>query len=173
MAVRHSKWFDRKFDFNNNHYPFTNILERLRGAPVRLKEKIRITPSHLLKLKPDNTWSIQENAGHLADLEPLWQGRLQDILNGERNLRHADLTNRKTDEANHNAREIEEIIDDFERMRKDTVASLEKIDSHQLELSALHPRLKTPMRITDLFLFVAEHDDHHLARMHEIILQNT
>jgi hypothetical protein len=35
-------------------------------------------------------------------------------------------------------------------------------------MSALHPRLKTPMRIIDLFLFVAEHDDHHLARITEL-----
>ena len=40
---------------------------------------------------------------------------------------------------------------------------LEPLDEQQLIKSALHPRLKTPMRISDLFLFVAEHDDHHLA----------
>ena len=33
---------------------------------------------------------------------------------------------------------------------------------------ALHPRLKTPVRIMDLFLFVAEHDDHHMVRIPEI-----
>ena len=31
--------------------------------------------------------------------------------------------------------------------------------------TALHPRLETPMRMMDLFYFVAEHDDHHLARI--------
>jgi len=39
--------------------------------------------------------------------------------------------------------------------------------------SALHPRLKTPMRTMDLFLFVAEHDDHHLAKISEIIKQSS
>jgi hypothetical protein len=29
--------------------------------------------------------------------------------------------------------------------------------------TALHPRLKRPMRLVDLCFFVAEHDDHHLA----------
>jgi hypothetical protein len=33
----------------------------------------------------------------------------------------------------------------------------------QLLNTALHPRLKIPMRIVDLAYFVAEHDDHHLA----------
>jgi len=31
--------------------------------------------------------------------------------------------------------------------------------------SALHPRLGTPLRLIDHALFVAEHDDHHLARI--------
>jgi hypothetical protein len=34
---------------------------------------------------------------------------------------------------------------------------------------SLHPRLKTPMRTIDLFTFVAEHDDHHLAKITEIV----
>jgi|GEM_PF-4393916 len=35
--------------------------------------------------------------------------------------------------------------------------------------TALHPRLKTPMRIVDLAYFVAEHDDHHLSRIRELV----
>jgi hypothetical protein len=34
--------------------------------------------------------------------------------------------------------------------------------------TALHPSLKKLMRTIDLFLFVAKHDDHHLARITEI-----
>jgi hypothetical protein len=33
----------------------------------------------------------------------------------------------------------------------------------------LHPRLKQPMRLVDHLYFVAEHDDHHLARIWEMI----
>jgi hypothetical protein len=32
-----------------------------------------------------------------------------------------------------------------------------------------HPRMKTPMRLGDHLFFVAEHDDHHLARMWELV----
>ncbi len=43
---------------------------------------------------------------------------------------------------------------------------LEKIhffNAETLGKTALHPRLKTPMRLIDSLYFVAEHDDHHLA----------
>jgi hypothetical protein len=43
------------------------------------------------------------------------------------------------------------------------------LTDEQLERAALHPRLKTPMRIVDLAYFVAEHDDHHLARVRELM----
>ncbi len=35
--------------------------------------------------------------------------------------------------------------------------------------SAHHPRLNRPMRILDLMVFAAEHDDHHLARISELL----
>lgn len=38
-----------------------------------------------------------------------------------------------------------------------------------LERSARHPRLGSPMRVIDLAYFVAEHDDHHMARLRELV----
>ena len=122
-----------------------------------------------MKPNPDNTWSIKENIGHLTDLEPLWQGRLEDIVKGEKELKPADLLNRKTDEANHNSKSLLGLLNDFRQTRAHTISMLEKLDEKTIFRSALHPRLKTPMRTMDLFLFVAEHDDHHLARITELI----
>jgi uncharacterized damage-inducible protein DinB len=162
------KWFDRSFNFSTEQNIFPSIIERLSGTPARLEEKLRSIPADLLSIKPENTWSIKENIGHLTDLEPLWQGRLEDIMNGEKELRPTDLANRKTDLANHNATPLEELLSSFRQIRAQTVTMLEKVDEQTIFKSALHPRLKTPMRTMDLFLFVAEHDDHHLARITEL-----
>lgn len=167
--MKNTKWFDRKFDFTSQQNVFPSIIERLRGTPARLEEKCRAIPAEYLELKPDNTWSVKENIGHLADLEPLWQGRLEDILNGEKELRPADLLNRKTDETNHNKKTLEELLMDFRQIRAQTISAIEKLDEEVIFRSALHPRLKTPMRTMDSFLFVAEHDDHHLARITELL----
>jgi hypothetical protein len=35
--------------------------------------------------------------------------------------------------------------------------------------SMLHPRLKKPMRLVDHLHFAAEHDDHHLAKIWDLI----
>ncbi len=167
--MKQEKWFERKFDFSSDQNIFPSIIERLAGTPARLDEKFLSIPENITMIRVNNTWTIKENVGHLTDLEPLWQGRLQDILNGEKELRPTDLQNRKTTEANHNAVPIEPLLKDFRQIRKQTIELLQHLNKEQIFLSALHPRLKTPMRTMDLFLFVAEHDDHHLARITELV----
>lgn len=166
--MRQINWFERKFDFTTAQNIMPSLIERLEGTSVRLKEKMsRIHPSHQV-FKPEGKWSMLEHIGHLADLEPLWQGRLEDILAGEKEMRPTDLSNRKTTEANHNAKSLDELLDNFKKLRSITLARLIELKEEDVFKSALHPRLKTPMRAIDLFTFVAEHDDHHLARITEI-----
>ena len=162
-------WFKREFNFTSNQNIFPSIIERLAGTPVRLEEKLKVVSPNVLSVRVDGTWTIKENAGHLIDLEPLWQSRLDDIISGKMELRPTDLQNTKTSQANHDAIPTEELLNRFRQIRNQTVSVLEKLDEEQVFKSALHPRLKTPMRAMDLFLFVAEHDDHHLARISELI----
>ena len=166
--MKQIKWFDRKFNFADNQNVFPSIIERLSRTPLRLNDKISRIPVEHFTIKIDSSWSILENFGHLIDLEQLWQGRLEDILNNCKELRPADLQNRKTDLANHNNREVESLLKEFLEIRNETLKKLEALPEEDIFKSALHPRLKTPMRTMDLFLFVAEHDDHHLGRITEI-----
>jgi uncharacterized damage-inducible protein DinB len=163
--MKQIEWFDRKFDFTFQQNIFPSIVERLEGTTIRLNHKISQIAATQLKLKPEGSWSIQENIGHLTDLEPLWQERLKDILNGSEYMRPADLENTKTHEANHNDKEISALLQEFENARQITLEPLFNLSDEEVYQYALHPRLKTPMRVMDLFLFVAEHDDHHLARI--------
>ena len=158
------KWFERKFAFDDQNI-FPAVIERLWGTPVRLQAKWQAAPSELLRYSPDGQWTIKENIGHLIDLEPLWQGRLEDIMDGKTYLREADLSNQRTDEAGHNDRSLEELLGRFSELRSATVRQLQALQEEDVFRSALHPRLEQPMRTMDLFLFVAEHDDHHLATM--------
>ena len=162
------KWFERRFDFSFKQNIFPAIIERLNGTSIRLKIKIEQTPSELLEIKPDQKWSIKENIGHLIDLEPMWQARLDDIMDNKEYLRSADLENKKTDFAQHNKADINDLLSQFQELRKFTLGKLTELKEQDVYKTALHPRLEKPMRTMDLFLFVAEHDDHHLARITEI-----
>ena len=160
-------WFERKFEFSLPAELLPNLLARLRGAPARLEDVLRSRPREVLAGKPQGKWSAQEHAGHLLDLEPLWLARVGDYVAGTTELTAADLTNRKTDEANHNSRPLEEILLDFRAARERLLKHVDELDSSLLERTIPHPRLRTPMRLIDHLYFVAEHDDHHLARIWE------
>ena len=123
----------------------------------------------ILIAKPEGKWSAQEHAGHLLDLEPLWMVRVDDFLADKDTLTIADLNNRKTHEANHNSKELIDILAEFRWVRLGFVDHVEKLQPALFARSKMHPRLKQPMRLVDHLYFVAEHDDHHLARIWEMI----
>src|SRR5690349_13098500 len=69
--MKQEKWFERTFDLTVPITRFPSILERLRGTPPRLEERTSSLPSAVLTQRHDNRWSIQENVGHLLDLEQM------------------------------------------------------------------------------------------------------
>ena len=164
-----TRWFDRKFESSFPMELLPNLRSRLRGAPARLEETLRGVPHDVLIAKPGGQWSAQEHAGHLFDLEPLWLARVEDFVAGNDHLTTADLTNRKTNEANHNAQPLDRILYDFRAARQTLLSRIEGLDALSFTRALPHPRLKTPMRLADHLYFVAEHDDHHLARLWELL----
>jgi uncharacterized damage-inducible protein DinB len=162
-------WFERKFEFSFPVELRPNLLARLRGTPARAEEVLRGRSQEALVRKPQEKWSAQEHAGHLLDLEPLWLARVEDYVAASAQLTVTDLQNRKTDEANHNARPLEQILAEFRAARERLLTRVDKLDAALFAQAIPHPRLKTPMRLVDHLYFVAEHDDHHLARIWELV----
>ena len=157
------KWISRSFDVLNPNLSFRGILERLKGTPWRLKGILEAIPRDQYTIRLDDFWSIQENVGHLLDLESLWLQRTRDFIDGKPQLTPAVLSNPQTESANYNTRDIDDIISAFTGHRLVLVNAFEFLRKNGENLQSLHPRLKTPMRPVDLAYFIAEHDDHHLA----------
>lgn len=146
-----------------------NLLERLRGTPARLEERVAGRSPNRMTDASGDRWSAQKNVGHLLDLEPLWAGRIDDILAGTEVMAAADLENRATHDTDHDSRALKDLLADFRTARAELVATLEALDPDILGATALHPRLRQPMSIIDLMHFVAEHDDHHLAEITRLL----
>jgi len=126
-------------------------------------------PNVVLIVRRDRKWSAQENAGHLLALESLWIKRVDDFLGDRGALTVADLSNRATDEANYNAQNLSDVLAAFHAARGQLMQKLNDLDPQHFTRTLLHPRLKQPMRLVDHLYFVAEHDDHHLARIWDLI----
>ncbi|MFO0974534.1 MAG: DinB family protein [Phycisphaerae bacterium] len=165
------KWPERTFRFDLPTGRMPCLLARLRGAPARAAALTRAVAPDTLRRRSGQTWSVQENLGHLADIESLHLARLDELQAGVTQLQPADMSNRRTWEANHNAALLQSVLDAFAAVRATLVARLTAWPADRLGVAALHPRLKIPMRVIDLAEFTAEHDDYHLARMHELLVE--
>lgn len=163
------RWIDRefKFDFPVELYP--EIVERVRGATARLDEYLNSASAEILTRRDEGRWSIQENAGHLLDLDALTLQRIEQYAAGEPVLHAADITNKATSAADYNSVSAATISQSFRERRNEVVNRLESFDAGTFARSAIHPRLNTPMRLVDFVWFQAEHDDYHFTRMYELL----
>ncbi len=167
--MERTPWIKRKFHFKIPPGWLPNIIVRLQGTVVRLRDLTATVSEPMTSIKYLDKWSIREHIGHLTDLETLHMGRINDFIFRQPELRAADMTNLKTHQALHNLKPVPVLIDEFAEERKHLIHHLEILDDETMQFASLHPRLKSMMRPVDMAYFTAEHDDHHLASIRLII----
>jgi uncharacterized damage-inducible protein DinB len=165
QALQLHKWTGRSFGFGYtiDFIPF--LIERLSATAPRIAQLISAAREEELADKPGGKWSIKEHIGHLADLEELHEGRLADFAQKAEVLRAADMTNRKTEEAQHNSMHADQLLAAFRAVRKHFFSKLQTLDDESMVRRALHPRLQQVINVADMLYFMAEHDNHHLTIM--------
>jgi len=162
-------WTARTFIFDVPIGAFPALLERLRGTPARAADLVSGSSEGVLSHRSNGKWSAKENLGHLTDLHPLDEKRLKEYMAGAPALSGADMTNRATEAADHNHVPIALLLERMRTTRGGWVLKLEGLSEEEIARTATHPRLKQPMRLLDWVYFIAEHDDHHLARARQAI----
>jgi uncharacterized damage-inducible protein DinB len=161
-------WFQRSFSFDTPLHTWPEVVERFRGLPPRIEDKIRPVSRATLTAS-DGGWSILENIGHLLVLDKVFGGRIEDFLAGAPILRAADLENKATFAARFNEWDTGELCRALRTERERQAALLDTLTESDFARTSLHPRLKQPMRLLDAVTFVCLHDDYHLARMTELV----
>ncbi|MBD0279226.1 MAG: DinB family protein [Flavisolibacter sp.] len=161
-------WFERRFEFDFPVGLFPVIYSRLEGSIYRLSALLHHADDDACS-KAQKGWSVKQQVGHLYDLEALWWQRLEDYRQGKEQLTAADITNRKTTEAPHNSKSLTALVNQFADERGKMLENIYSFDEDTLLLTAIHPRLQQPMRVVDALFFVAEHDDHHIAIITQLL----
>jgi uncharacterized damage-inducible protein DinB len=162
-------WVERKFNFDHlSEADFPSLVDRLRATPARVDSLVRGLSRERLTRREGDAWSIQEQIGHLLELDALHDGRLEDYRAGASVLRAADMENTKTHAGGYNDRTIEDVLAAFRGVRGRFVEHLDAWEPERRLAVALHPRLQQPMRVVDMLFFAAEHDEHHLARVSDL-----
>jgi len=166
--IQQTPWFQRSFHFDFPVGLFPIIFSRLEGSIFRLYSLLSNADDELCSYNAGG-WSVKEHVGHLYDLEELWWKRLQDFRQNKAVLTAADLTNQKTREARHNENTLEKLVEQFTVERQKILETVYGLDEEMLLRTSVHPRLNQPMRLIDSLFFVAEHDDHHISAISNLL----
>ncbi len=158
-------WAQRKFAFVHPQWMLADFVERLRGLLSRLDALLAAVGESEAHAAHEGKWSIAQNVGHLADVEDLWQERLEDLRQGRAVYTAALPARFQSAAGRHPNRTLPEIVGDLARRRARFVDALAHASPALQAASAFHERLQTSMRLVDCAQFVAEHDDHHLLRV--------
>lgn len=162
-------WTDRGFETGKSAQDFTAALGRLSATPLRLGHLLSTAAEPMLSNKPAGKWSVKEQVGHLLVMESLWIARLDDLVLGRAVLRPWNGTNADTDAAGFNNQQADSILSAFTSIRSAMVAYLHELESRCLAYSAWHERLQCRFSLADHACFVADHDDHHLEAITQLV----
>jgi hypothetical protein len=159
------EWFERQFQFGVSEGMLPFYIERLTGTSSRLEEKLKSTSDEKLSFKLDGKWSIKQNIGHLAEVDEVANKRIDEMLQGISPISPAVFEPK----ADYNAMSISDILQLFKSNRLKNVTKFQTLTGDFFNKRSLHPRLNVMMNPVDLAYFDAEHDDHHLVRINEIL----
>lgn len=157
-------WFERDLVFGKSIEMLPFYLDRLSGTAVRIKQKVKGVNDLLLSTRPGGKWSVKEHIGHLAEVDLVANKRIDEIIAGKEVMSPAVF-----EPQDYTQWPIQKVIEFFAANRQKNIGKYAGLAKENLLKSALHPRLKAPMTPVDLAWFDAEHDDHHLVKMSEII----
>ncbi|MEQ9592639.1 MAG: DinB family protein [Cyclobacteriaceae bacterium] len=163
--MKATAWFDREFKFGLPASMLPFYLERLSFTVMRIQHKVQQVSNATLSLQLDGKWSIKQNIGHLAEVDEIANKRIHEMLEGIPTLSPAVFEPK----GDYNSQAVDEVIAYFQEGRNKNIALYNSLSEVDLQKSSLHPRLKVMMNPVDLAMFDAEHDDHHLVKINEIL----
>jgi hypothetical protein len=160
-------WFERKFVFGIQKEMLPFFLERLEGTIYRIEHKVKGVSESVLSEKYNDKWSVKQNIGHLAEVDTVGNKRIDEMLAGV-----AVLSPAVFEPKDYNPWPIEKVVAFFIESRLSNIRKYRTLSDLHLAKGSLHPRLKVTMTPVDLAFFDAEHDDHHLLKISDIIAEH-
>lgn len=158
-------WFERNLIFDKPKEMLPYFLERLEGTIFRLEAKVSGLPQSLLTTQVNNKWSVHQNIGHLAEVDEVANRRIDEMIMGVTIMSPAVFEPKQ----DYNGMTTDQVLSHFEKVRMENLAKYKSLRVEDLDKASIHPRLNVRMTPVDLAWFDAEHDDHHLMKISQII----
>lgn len=145
------------------------LLERIRGTHARMADLLRDQPLERLHLRVQGRWSVLEHTAHLIALQDRFEPRVDDFEEQRRSLCAIRMDGQDSELGLQRVRRLGDVLEEFKLKRLAFSRRVEGFGQAVQEHIALHPCKGQPMRAVDMLLWLAEHDDHHLATMRALL----
>lgn len=162
-------WSKRTLEYGRSMDEFPVLLERVQGTSARISALLVNQPMENLHLQVQGRWSAMEHIGHLITLQDRFEGRVEDFAHRRSGLREVNLADQGPIIQGHRLRSVGDVLEEFRLKRQAFVDRILRLEQSSLEHVAYHPCQNKPMRPVDMLLWIAEHDDHHLASVRGIL----
>jgi hypothetical protein len=165
--MKRMNWFERSFNFGLPKTMLPFYLERLEGTIYRIDHKIAGVSDDVLSTQYNDKWSVKQNIGHLAEVDRIANKRIDEMVAGV-----AVLSPAVFEPQDYNPWSVEKVLSFFRESRLANINKYRGLSDLHLSKGSIHPRLKVMMTPVDLAWFDAEHDDHHLLKISDIIAEH-
>lgn len=162
-------WSQRELPFGRGLDELPVLMERARGTPHRLRALLQHRAPEALSLRLSGTWSVMEHIGHLITLQDRFEERVTDFELLRPRLCVIDLSDQERTLAGHRQRDLGDVLEELHLKRMAFLRRVERLPQASLSHVAAHPCKDRPMRPMDMLLWIAEHDDHHLATLRALV----
>jgi len=164
--MKRMDWFERSFTFGLPKAMLPFYIERLEGAIYRIEHRVKGVSEKVLSEKYNDKWSVKQNIGHLAEVDLVSNKRIDEMIKGVDVLSPAVF-----EPQDYNPWPIEKVVAFFRESRLANINKYKMLKDQDLGTGATHPRLKVRMTPIDLAWFDAEHDDHHLLKISDLLAE--
>ncbi|MBL7963228.1 MAG: DinB family protein [Flavobacteriales bacterium] len=167
--MRPAPWHTRSLPNGLGMEQLPVLLARVRGTPVRMQEVLRSVRPEQLALHRSGEWGVLEHLAHLTHLQDRLMARVDDLEARRPDLCPIDLADQVSVLTHVHTRHPGDVLEEFRLRRLAFVQRVQRMPDAVLAHVARHPCGERPTRVIDMLLWVAEHDDHHLAHIHHLL----
>jgi len=138
---------------------------RLKTQHLAVAEIVKHIDEQRLNHQPEpGKWSIKDNIAHLVSYQPVFIGRVHQMLKGDTPIFNAYRADNEADFIEAQGLSLADLLSKLNGNRRQILELITNLPDDQLSLKGTHPKYGTLM-ITEWTEFFLLHEAHHLFTM--------
>ena len=144
---------------------YSALVCRLKTQHLAVAEIVKNIDKQRLNQQPEpGKWSIKDNIAHLVSYQPVFIGRVHQMLKGYTPVFSAYRADNEPDFIEAQGWPLTDLINKLNGNRRQILELITNLPDDQLSLKGTHPKFGT-MMITEWTEFFLLHEAHHLFTM--------